>query len=588
MDKFCGKKDKIINIAMIAVLFLYPLRHIFHGVDLWDTGYNYANFTYMENMDSMWYFSTFLANIVGNVLTKLPFGDTYVGLNLYTGLSVSVLALLGFWFAVKVVGVPRWVAFWGGFLAICFSWCPTALLYNYMTYLFLGIAVVFLYLALVEESKYTRLYFVLAGICLGLNIFVRFSNLAQAAMILAVWAMAIIRREKFGKVVSQTITCLAGYLLGLGLGFAFVEVRGGAMNYINGIVRLMSMPSEASDYTIYSMIYSQIHYYLINLKGYACFAVLVVVGILIYRAIPKRWKVIAAIIYVCAIVELFVIFYEIGVYSLDYHNLHSVFQWAGFLLVAIHLMGIVVIFGKNFSDKEKLLCGLNMLVVLLTPLGSNNHLFSAMNNLYLAAPIALWMIWRFVRWLPENVTVKRFSFSSRPVGILICAVVVFLTFQSLLMSNTYVFIKPTDGKEYNTAVQGNDVLRWVKTDEERAAQLSEISQFALENDLKGREVLLYGWIPSLSFYLEMPYVLSPWPDLPSYNLTVMTEAMKELWGDIDEKGRECPVIILSQDVKLNGSQEPKEQLIQEMIEKYEYKVAFENELFVLFMTDTEI
>ena len=32
---------------LVAVLFLYPLRHIWIGLDLWDTGYNYANFQYM-------------------------------------------------------------------------------------------------------------------------------------------------------------------------------------------------------------------------------------------------------------------------------------------------------------------------------------------------------------------------------------------------------------------------------------------------------------------------------------------------------------------------------------------------------------
>ena len=31
----------------IVILAFYPLRHISWGLDLWDTGYNYANFEYM-------------------------------------------------------------------------------------------------------------------------------------------------------------------------------------------------------------------------------------------------------------------------------------------------------------------------------------------------------------------------------------------------------------------------------------------------------------------------------------------------------------------------------------------------------------
>ena len=30
--------------VFVAVLVLYPLRHIAWGLDLWDTGYGYANF----------------------------------------------------------------------------------------------------------------------------------------------------------------------------------------------------------------------------------------------------------------------------------------------------------------------------------------------------------------------------------------------------------------------------------------------------------------------------------------------------------------------------------------------------------------
>ena len=68
-----GEKNILENIALVLLAF-YPLRHIAWGLDLWDTGYNYANFQYMgtEHMDPMWLFSTYLANSVGWLLTKLP------------------------------------------------------------------------------------------------------------------------------------------------------------------------------------------------------------------------------------------------------------------------------------------------------------------------------------------------------------------------------------------------------------------------------------------------------------------------------------------------------------------------------------
>ena len=88
------KLGRIVEILALAVLAGYPLRHIFQGIDLQDTGYNYANFVYagLEHMDPMWLYSTYLANVVGHFLTTLPFAGNLAGMNFYTGLFVSLLA----------------------------------------------------------------------------------------------------------------------------------------------------------------------------------------------------------------------------------------------------------------------------------------------------------------------------------------------------------------------------------------------------------------------------------------------------------------------------------------------------------------
>ena len=78
------RSGNLLENLFIVILAFYPLRHIGQGIDLWDTGYNYANFRYMgtEHMGSMWMFSTYLANVAGNWLTKLPNADTLRGMNL--------------------------------------------------------------------------------------------------------------------------------------------------------------------------------------------------------------------------------------------------------------------------------------------------------------------------------------------------------------------------------------------------------------------------------------------------------------------------------------------------------------------------
>ena len=68
--------------VFVAVLVLYPLRHIAWGLDLWDTGYGYANFEYMgtRHMDPMWLFSTYLTTAIGHFLSLLPGAKTLIGL----------------------------------------------------------------------------------------------------------------------------------------------------------------------------------------------------------------------------------------------------------------------------------------------------------------------------------------------------------------------------------------------------------------------------------------------------------------------------------------------------------------------------
>ena len=72
--KMQWNKKVMAEACFLLILILYPFRHVNWGLDLWDTGYNYANFTYMglEHMDSMWLFSTYLAMRWGISLPDFP------------------------------------------------------------------------------------------------------------------------------------------------------------------------------------------------------------------------------------------------------------------------------------------------------------------------------------------------------------------------------------------------------------------------------------------------------------------------------------------------------------------------------------
>ena len=655
-----------VNILPWLILLIYPLRHVNWGLDLWDTGYNYANFQYMgtEHMDSMWLFSTYLANVTGNFLMKLPFAGSLIGMNVYTGLFVSVLACLGYWFSTKKLQIPAWIAFVGEMLAISLCWCPTALLYNYLTYVLFLACVILLYLGLAKKKN--MLLFT-AGLCLGTNVLVRFSNLPEAALIVAVWAYAVIEGIEYGKAIltagktdmkwsqassekrrairknvgrqvwrqiwQQTLWCLGGYLAALAVLFGYIHLRYGIGNYVEGILRLFGMTETATDYKATSMLMGLIGTYVENLYWVIRLLVIVAVGMILWiganavadgklfvkmsersglwkglRQLLKKGANAACVL--LAAVTLAWLYYR-RFCSFNFFSYDSMLRpGVLFLMLAMGIAAVRILHPKA-PKEEKLISGLMILVILLTSLGSNNKVYPSMNNLFIAAPYTLWECWKFC--CLKKVTFKMsgkvstkccsngLSVSPLPAQAILAAFLAMCFLQFVGFGVGFSFVESTGAREVTAKVDNNEILKGVKMHPDRAKWLEEISAYVNENDLQGREVILYGYVPSLSYYLQMPSAFNPWSDLRSYSIETMKSDLAETAGEMTEKGAERPVIIvenaylefyrggeaalvnLAPEKKLDEiGKAQKWELIVEFMEEYDYEESFRNEKFVIF------
>ncbi len=613
--------------VLVLILGLYPFRHIYWGIDLMDTGYNFANFEYMglDHMDSMWLFSTYLANVVGNFLTKLPAAGSLAGMNLYTGIFVSALAIAGYLFCTRKLEVSPVIAFVGEFAAISLCWCPTALLYNYLTYvLFLG-CVILLYIGICQEKKWCLF---VAGVCLGTNVFVRFSNLPEAAMIVAVWAYGIIealeyRRKSgkngqiqkkdhpkssgaWGRTVNRTLWCLGGYLAAIIFFLLHIELRYGLKAYIAGIQRLFAMTDNATDYKATSMLTGLINTYVDNLYWVIRIAVFVVAGMLLCGVLKWLGKMgapriknvnIEKIVDKCCYVACFGLGIAMliwlylfandgkGFCSWAFYSYDSMLRPGILFLMLTMLVAVVRIFQRNCKKEEKLIAGMILLVILLTSIGSNNNVFPSLNNLFVAAPYTLWQCWLFFKKVKDtNIKIgKKIQLLIQPLS-LKCIMVAFLVmflFQSGMFGAKFVFAEGTGVQEVSASVENNEVLKGIKMSYERAEWMSSISAYVQENDLQGKEVILYGEIPALSYYLQMPSAFNPWSDLRSYNISQMELDLTELMEEIDEKGAELPVIIANKTKLDIMEQDVKWQLIVKFMDQYGYEQTFSNEKFVM-------
>ena len=561
----------------IVILAFYPLRHVRWGLDLMDTGYNYANFVYMgtEHMDPMWLFSTWLSNAVGHLLTKLPGGGRLVGMNIYTGLFVSLLALAGYFFCTRKLSIRPWVAFLGEMLAMSLCWCPTALLYNYMTYvLFLG-GFILLYLGLTKDKKE---YLIGAGVCLGANVLVRFSNLPEAAMILAVWVYdamdakerRLVFRDTIGqgagmrplveegfwkRTLRHTGWCLLGYLSALLLLFGFIHIRYGMGEYVKGISDLFQMTETASDYKASAMVINMLRDYVDHLYWVVRMGVFLVGGMLLSMAaglVKGRWAAIAGGVaragsIAVSIAMVVWLYYRDAegertvLCSFAFYSYDSILRPGILFLMLTMFIAVVRVLHPRSRKEDRLLGGMLILVVLLTSLGSNNRFFPSLNNLFIAAPYTLQACRDFIVGCKD----KKIVGVTVPVFPVKCVLSVFLLICFLQFGGfgvQFVFAEGTGVQDISAHVENNEILKNVGMSEEKAEWMRDISAYVNDNGLQGQEVILFGAsrplsIPALSYYLQMPAAFNPWINLASYSSAAMEEDMREL-------GEERPVVIL--------------------------------------------
>ncbi|MGN1147012.1 MAG: hypothetical protein ACI4TB_01235, partial [Lachnospiraceae bacterium] len=337
----------------------------------------------------------------------------------------------------------------------------------------------------------------------------------------------------------------------------------------------------ATDYKATSMLYSMYLGYRKNLHWFLALVLFTLVGTILCTLLPKKWKGVkrAAGVAVAALAAVWL--YSTGEFcSLHFDEYDAMLIPAIVFLMLTLLTGGIRILQPKVDKKEKLLAGMIMLVILLTSIGSNNALFPSINNLFLAIPYMLWTVYRLCKGAGRLKFLDTFAVKAMTVMFLI----VFL-FQSIGFGTGFVFVEAEGAKNIDTKVENNVILKGIYMSEERADWMSGISAYVAEQNLTGKEVILYGYIPSLSFYLEMPSAFNPWSDLRSYSREAMEAAFAELCSEIAE-GAEYPVVILNAVyapyLESGEITDEKLCLVLEYMDKYGYQETFSNNKFILF------
>lgn len=631
-------RNFIENICFPVLLLVYPLLKVNQGLDVADTTYSLANFQYFGQMQGTWMVATFLANAVGSLLVQLPFGGTMMGMNFYTSLVQSATALMVYLGLKK--RIPALLLFVGEMMALGLCWCPSTVLYNYLTYLLMSAGMLLIYKGFMVSQnkadwdfegsalcvsgskdqcyKKQRYYFLAAGACLGLNVAVRMPNVVQATFILAVWyGIIVINKESTRKTSNTTaadgqttipweqfarttVWCLAGYVLGFGIPLAVICIRYGFSAYPDMVATIFAMTEQATDYKPTSMLTGMFGDYIKGLYwlvfagicaaavGLALFARRRLCGAADNAGLrsPRReghsvrtgqqaddsfkgwnaYKITGAIIkitYVSLLLLLLRFYWGRGMftfhyYEYDYRSIY--YPTVLFLLVTVYVC-VYCLLAKRIGREQKIFAALLLVQIFVTPLGSNNKLFPIINNLFLALPFTLWVVYGL--WdhkETDNVGADTVQ-ENRPVeqknradvhgdrkvlwAIPFTLLTIFLLVQSVGFHAIFVFQDGIWGEARDTRVELPEKAAGVYTNRENAALMKELAFFVEEEGLAGRETITYGKLPGLHYFLDVPPALSTiWPDLESYRMTEYKRDLAALENRI-AAGNEPPIIILS-------------------------------------------
>lgn len=541
------------------VLFLLPLRHIAQGIDISDTGYNLACFRWFGELDGMWVYVTYVANLLGHLFTKLPLGGTMLGMNLYCSLVVSLLALCAWYFLRDKI--PFGFVFAGETLAILLCWCPQVILYNYLTYLFLTVGTIILYRGIRAERKP---YYIAAGLLLGFGVGVRFSNLTHMALILGLWYDGYLKKRRIAEVIGDTLLCAAGYAAGIAAFLIPIQLQYGLAGYLSMLSGLQTMSAGASGYSTGEMLAGAFIDYLGSMKWGVLFLLYILAGVLLFAVRRERLRRAKMAVFLAGFVVLLRFAYGRGMFGFDYHTYFSIFWWVSLFNTAALVCNVLALFRRDVSPEEKLLAVLTAVTVLILPLGSNNRSYPLINDLFLVAPVTLYFLYRF---LPERFPVR--------AGAACCLLV--LAVQSVGFGTVFVFRDGSFAEKRDTKVENNGILKGMYTTKSNAAALEGITGFWQEAGLQNTPVILYGDIPGLSYILDAPSAItSTWANLESYNRAFWDRDFAEVEQSM---ARVRPVVIIG---KAYTPEDEKAALLQDFMDRYGYTCIYENEKVILY------
>lgn len=517
---------------LMALVIIFPYLLIFQGLDFTDVGHSLTNYQqiFIEPSSIQNAFSCWLTNVIGGAWIRLVANLGVFGAKLGGALVISLTTFIAYTILKDFLEKKNLLI--GLLLAEIVAFSPSTIIihYNNLTSLFFILSVFFLYNGILHK-KNNFIFF--AGFILGLNIFVRFSNILGIILIITIFFYGYLKKNNLSTQIKQALILLLGWVISILIVFIIMKLLGHDKLFLNSVTNLFRMVLDSSSSHAGENLLRRLYTDHLSVIKYSIRTICVTILISkIFCKVNRYLRDFALLLF--SIIIVFYYFYDLKIY-------YYTFAPVGIMYILL-LISIINIEKDNIGIR--LISLIALIVLFITPVGSSNGIQMAKYAMWLAFPLSVSYISQLQElcinlnlntYLSRNY-LKLFIKQSEMVFIRKILLVFFLSF-ALIFSYRFTYRDTSHRIDMHYNIN-HSKLQLVYTTKERAKVVEELLSELSKYVNKGDYLFTFEHI-SLLYYLSetTPYLYNSWPML--YQPIQFKEAIQRA---INEK-KELPVIV---------------------------------------------
>ncbi len=569
----------------IFILLLYALLLSVQGIDFCDAGWQLTSY---ENIlrhpeETRYSFMFWLSVIAGHFWQSLnPSWGLY-----WSKIGMIILFFATFFIYKKILRSYskeyNWLPALGILFLFVFKGGPESMHYEVMTMFTVSLIVFFLYFGLTRKKKW---YLLLFGFFVGINIFLKVSNLTYVSLIGVIIYFAY--KEKWEKHENFQFLGFAilGLLIGVTLILGAMTALGHLELFFENLLFVKNM--AASDTASHGLVNLTKSY----ISGYGKMALLTATAIAAYWGIQRITSAISMgaklkkTILGLSLVLFF--FTSLLVGNPVWSKVRYIFF--GLMLLVAFLM----LFSKKTPNDKKILLLTGVMILILAPIGSDSGLGKLTWGSWLLGALLIFHLESGITINFPNRT-KKILFKLTPHVFSVAISALFISFVTYAWNNPYN--DPGSRLEKIYPIR-HPKLRFIYTTEERANFINEMLEALSKYVAPDEDLLAFNSIPMVHYLTgTKPFLSTSWVKL----LYADKIFAKELHDAVEKKG--LPVVIRQKTntgdtdwslvppenytAYLNPSIKYKSQgiILNKMLKKYNYQTVWENKIFEILMVE---